>query len=371
MKSRCYCEISLSAIAHNVQEIKKLIHPSTKIMGIVKANGYGAGYYEVSKVLLENGVDFLAVATVKEAIELRKKNINADILIIGYTQKEEIALLEQYDLIQTVVSLEQAKQLQHSKIRTHLKIDTGMGRIGFLYRDNQKNTQDIIEAYQLLKNVEGIFSHFSVADSADDIDIAYTKNQINLFEELVLKLEKQSITFKYKHLQNSYGILNYPELKYDFVRPGILLLGAVSHSDFYNQSNINLKPALSWKSRVAQIKWLDENSAISYGRTFITNKKMKVATITVGYADGYPRSLSNKGYVLINGMRCNIVGRVCMDQMLVDVTNATVEVGDEVVLIGKSKDLEITIEQLAKLDYTITNQIFCAISARVERIYYD
>lgn len=371
MRSRSFCEISNRAIRHNIREIQKMIPTNTKILGIVKANAYGAGFKQVASILNEMGSTILAVATIEEAIQLRNADIHCDILILGHTSFKEMHLLETYHLIQSVFSLEHAKHLAKYNVRTHLKIDTGMGRMGFVYRPFQKNLDEILETLKILKNVEGIFSHFAVADSNSEENLQFTESQIQMFEELRQQIQAHGYHIPYAHLQNSYGIINYPELTYDFVRPGILLLGAVSHMDFYEKQRLNLQPALTWKCKVGLVKEVAANSSISYGRTFIAPQKMKVATITVGYADGYPRCLSNKGSVLINGKRCPILGRVCMDQIVVDVTGISVKVDDEVVLIGKSGNEEIKVEELALLADTITNDIFCMISERVERIYYD
>lgn len=371
MRSRSYCEISLSAIAHNVKEIQKRIPPNTEIMGIVKANAYGAGDIKVYRVLANLGVKTFAVATIEEALHLRENGCNEDILILGHTSFKEVHLLKKYNLIQSVFSFVHAKHLADNGIRVHFKIDTGMGRMGFVYREQQKNTEEIISALKLFEKVEGIFSHFAVSDSKQDEDIIFTHQQIELFEELKKKIKEAGIHIPTSHIQNSYGIINFPNLKYDFVRPGILLLGSKSLDNLHETIHLDLKPAVTWKCKVGLIKEIEAKTSISYGRTFIASQKMKVATITVGYADGYPRALSNKGYVLINGHRCNILGRVCMDQMVVDVTGVDVEIDDEVILIGKSKTLEIKTEDLAALADTISNDIYCMISERVERLYYE
>lgn len=372
MENRCYCEISRSAIKHNIRVIQNYIPDTSNIMGIVKANGYGIGYEELAKALIEEGVHFLAVATLKEALELRECGIECDILILGHTAFKDIPLLKKYDLIQSVFSYEHAKMLHHDGIRTHIKLDTGMNRMGIVYQNHDKRMDEILRCVTLLQDkVEGIFTHFSVSDSDLEENLNFTNNQIDLFNEVVDILESKGIHLKYKHLANSYGIVNYPDCAKDFVRPGILLLGAHSNYECYQKSKLDFKPVLSWKCRVGLVKEVEKNTPVSYGKTFISDKKMKLATITCGYADGYPRELSNKGIVIINDVKCKIVGRICMDQMLVDVSGVEVKVDDEVILVGQSTSQCILMEDLASWCNTITNDLFCRISTRVERVYYD
>lgn len=371
MENRCYCEISCSLISHNIKLIQSIIPDQSSILGIVKANGYGIGYQQLALQLKNAGVSIFAVASLSEAIELRAVLPQEDILILGYTPVKDIALIEKYGFIQSIFSYEYALALSKYKVRTHLKIDTGMSRMGIIYHEADKRIDEIFKIKEVLNDIEGIFTHFSVADSDESDDIQFSLKQVQLFDECVQKLEDSGINFKYKHVANSYGIINFPQLKYDFVRPGILLLGAHSSYECYQKSEYDFKPVLTWKCKVGLIKELKAGTPISYGRTKITEKDMKVATITCGYADGYPRQLSNKGYVLIKGQRCPILGRVCMDQMVVDVTGLEVYLDDEVILIGKSDREEIRVEDIALWCNTITNDIFCGISSRVERIYYD
>lgn len=371
MENRCYCEISRSLISHNIQLIQSLIPDNTKVLGIVKANGYGIGYEELAKVLQKCGVEIFAVASLKEAIELRELDFKEDILILGHTPTKDIPLLKKYNLIQSVFSYQHAKELSVYQVRTHIKLDTGMSRMGVVYQSEDKRLEELIKITKVLNHIEGIFTHFSVSDSDEEQDIEFSLNQVYLFNECVELLKEQGITFKYQHIANSYGIVNFPELNYDYVRPGILLLGAHSSYACFQKNEYDFKPVLTWKCRVGLVKEIKKGTPISYGRTKIADKDMKVATITCGYADGYPRELSNKGCVLINGYRCLILGRVCMDQMVVDVTDIEVTVDDEVVLVGKSKSQEIRMEDLALWCNTITNDLFCRISSRVERVYYD
>lgn len=370
-KNRTWCEISLPAIYANLHTIQTLIPQQTKILGIVKANGYGIGDVAISKLLVNAGVNVLATATVEEAITLRKHGIEVDILILGYTMEKDYHLLEQYHLIQSVFSYQEAQALSKFKIRTHLKIDTGMSRMGFMYQNDQKDYDSIKKSVEILPYLEGIFSHFAVSDSLSDEDVQFTHQQINLFDEVVSRLETDGHVIKYKHLQNSYGILNYPQLQYDFVRPGLILYGGRASEHEITTANVNIQPVVTWKTRVGLVKYVNEDATISYGRTYQAKINQKVATVTIGYADGYPRNFSNQFYVLIHGKKCNILGRVCMDQMLVDVSDVDVNVGDEVVLIGKSGEQEISIEAFAQAANTISNDILCRISERVERIYVE
>lgn len=373
-KSRAWEIIDYDAIAHNVEEIQKLVG-NEKIMGIVKANAYGHGAVECAKALKAAGVDFFAVATIDEALQLREGGIEENILILGYTPLEHIHYLVEKNLIQTLVSLDYAKELNtyakknNTVIRGHCKVDTGMGRIGIVYQDNHKHMDEIIEEYQLPNvQVEGIFSHFPISDELDKK--AYSDHQVELFEEVLNNLKEAGIDPGIRHIQNSYGILNFGDLGYDYCRPGLLYMGVTSDDTIPIASNPDFIPIMSLYANISMIKEIDKGQSISYGRHFIAEKPTKVASITIGYADGLPRICSNKGLeVLVHGKRCKIIGNICMDQCMVDVTDVKdVKAGDVVCIVGVQGDQKVTIDEISRKANTINNETLCGISARVPRI---
>lgn len=373
-KSRAWEIIDYDAIAHNVEEIQKLVG-NEKIMGIVKANAYGHGAVECAKALKAAGVDFFAVATIDEALQLREGGIEENILILGYTPLEHIHYLVEKNLIQTLVSLDYAKELNayakknNTVIRGHCKVDTGMGRIGIVYQDNHKHMDEIIEEYQLPNvQVEGIFSHFPISDELDKK--AYSDHQVELFEEVLNNLKEAGIDPGIRHIQNSYGILNFGDLGYDYCRPGLLYMGVTSDDTIPIASNPDFIPIMSLYANISMIKEIDKGQSISYGRHFIAEKPTKVASITIGYADGLPRICSNKGLeVLVHGKRCKIIGNICMDQCMVDVTDVEdVKAGDVVCIVGVQGDQKVTIDEISRKANTINNETLCGISARVPRI---
>lgn len=376
-KTRSWVSIDRNAILHNVEEIKKLIDVETEIMAIVKANAYGHGDTVIAKLLENHGIKMFAVSSVDEALALRQVGVTSDILILGYTPEVHFHYLVEEDLIQTFLSLDYARKLNEFAqkvdflIRGHIKVDTGMGRLGIRYVDNDQHMDEILEIFEL-KNlkVEGIFSHFSVADERDRDNLAYTAHQNELFEEVLKVLASRKIVSLKAHIQNSYGILNY-KMKYDYVRPGLLLLGVTSDDSIEINSSPNFIPALSWYANVSYVKKVKVGSNISYGRNYCCQSDKMIATVSVGYADGVPRNASNKGMcVLVNGKRCPIVGNICMDQIMVDVSDVEdVKEGDVVTLIGKQGDERVTVDEWSRCVGTINNETFCRISSRVPRFY--
>lgn len=373
LKPRVIAEVDLRAIRHNYREIRKIIPKEVKIMGVVKADAYGHGAIRVSKVLQEEGVDRLAVAIAKEGEELRVSDIKLPILVLGYTPKADIELLIVNDLTQTIFSYEMAKYISteagkfNKIINVHIKIDTGMGRIGFL-----PNTNSIIEIRKIMTlpniNVEGLFTHFSTSDEEDP---SYTKEQWSIFKGFINELKDFDIDIPLIHAANSGAILNHTHTYLDIVRPGILLYGHYP-SKFLENYKLSLIPSMTLKTQIVHVKELMENKFISYGKSFKTNQKTKIATIPIGYADGYPRNLSNKSHVLINGQFAKVIGKICMDQFMVNVTNVTnVNVGDEVVLFGFQFNKCIHIEDLASICQTINYELISTIGKRVPRRYID
>lgn len=376
-RSRAWVSVDRNAILHNIEEIHKLIDEPTKIMAVVKANAYGHGDCVVAKLLESRGIDTFAVSSVDEAINLRKVGIQGDILILGYTPECHFHYLVEENLIQNFLSLDYAKKLEdfgkeyHVLIRGHIKVDTGMGRLGIRYTDDEKNYEKIKAIYLFDHlEVEGIFSHYSVADELDDVNLAYTNHQTELFEEVLQRLEKDGIPVGKKHIQNSYGVLNF-RMNYDYVRPGLLILGVTSDDSIAIHSNPDFIPALSWKANISYVKKVKKGSSISYGRHYICESDRVIATCSIGYADGVPRNASNCGMeVLVHGKRCKIVGNICMDQMMVDVSEIDdVSEGDVITLVGKENDEQIKIDEWSRCVHTINNDMLCRITSRVPRFY--
>lgn len=352
-----WTEVNLDAIAQNVKNIKKLIGEKKELMAVVKGNAYGHDILEVSPVVLENGATRLAVARLEEAIFLRKAGITVPILVLGLTLKQQAEFLVSYDITPAVCEFEMIEKLSESAVqmnkmtKIHLKVDTGMGRIGIFPYDVLR----FIKRIKALKNVEieGIFTHFSVADEKDKF---YTEEQFRKFIEILTILEKEGIKIPIKHVGNSATLLDLPHMWLDMVRPGIAIYGLYPSKEV--KKTINLIPAQQFKTKIVFIKELPPGESISYGRTYITKRRMRVASLPVGYADGYNRLLSNQGEVLVRGQRVTIIGRVCMDHCMIDVTNLTqVEIGDEVVLWGRQGEEMITVEEIAQKIRTINYEI--------------
>ncbi len=353
-ESRCWAEIDTAKIMHNVEEIRKMIPAKTKIMGIVKANAYGHGDVRIARELIRCGVDFFGVSSIDEALRLREAAIQTPILVLGYTPPCHFHYLHEYDIIQTLLSKAYAQDLAHYAqthdvvIRAHVKVDTGMSRLGIQCKDTCWDIDDVKDLYHLSHiKTEGIFSHFSVSDVLDHgEDEAFTKHQIELFDRVLQALNDAGIQPGITHLQNSYGIINYPDLHYDYVRPGLLHLGVGSDDTILTNQKPDLWPIMTWKANVSYVREIEAGCSVSYGRHFIAQKRMRVATISCGYADGYPRCLSNTGKeVLIHGRRAKIIGNVCMDQMMIDVSYiADVYANDTVVLFCYDHDKLLTFD---------------------------
>ncbi|WP_294350225.1 alanine racemase [uncultured Clostridium sp.] len=365
-----WAEVDLDAIKFNIENIKK-ISKDKDIVAVVKADAYGHGAVDIVPTLLENGAKKLAVAMISEAQELIRNNITAPIIILGYTPLEYGELLVNNLIEQTVYDLDYAKKLSDiavslgKRAKIHIAIDTGMGRIGFLPNENSIN---IIEEIWKLEGIEitGIFTHFSTADEKDK---EYTYEQFNKIKFVISELEKRNINIPFKHVSNSGAIIDLPETYLDGVRAGIILYGYYP-SDEVKKDRLPLKKALTLKTKVSHVKELDEGMYVSYGRKFKTSRKTKIATIPIGYADGYSRLLSKKAKVIINGKLANVVGNICMDQCMVDVTDiGEVSVGDEVILLGSEGNLKFDADDMANLLGTINYEILCMIKQRIPRVY--
>ena len=365
---RTYCIIDKSALLENIKKIKSKLSRDVKLMCVVKANAYGHGAVAIAK-LCEGHADYFGVATIDEGVELRQNGIRNPILILGNTPPCDYDKLIEYDLQATVFSLESAKLLNKYcsdkgvKAKVHIAVDSGMGRIGFL-----PNEKTAAQQVFYLKNltVQGIFTHFACADEKAR---EYTDMQVSKFDAFLEYFNQSDIDIPIVHACNSAGILNgYPN--YSMVRAGIALYGLDPSSTIDGLSF--LRPVLSWHTSVVHIKKLKEGEGVSYGRTFVADKDMTVATLPVGYADGYPRILSGKSYVLIRGKRAPVIGRICMDQMMVDVSDIDgVSLYDDVTLIGEQDGEVISAELLGRSARSINYEIVCSISPRVKRIYVD
>lgn len=353
---RVYAEVDLDAIRHNLIKIKE--HVKRKLLVVIKANAYGHGALKVAQAT-HHIADYFAVATIEEAIALREADIKNPILILGYVSPEYFSELVKYDIEQTVFDYESAKLLAKMGGKAHLAVDTGMGRIGFMPDDEGLRTIKKISELEGIK-LEGIFTHFSTADEKDK---SFTNEQFELFSNFVKRLEENGVHIPIKHVANSATIVDLPHFGLDMVRSGIITYGLKPSGDV---GDLDIKPALKLKTHVVHVKKVPKGTPISYGRTYVTDKERVIATIPVGYADGYPRALSNKGRVVINGCYAPIVGRVCMDQFMVDVTHIpNVKVGDMVSLI----DEMIPVEEIAGIEGTINYETVCKISDRVPRVY--
>lgn len=369
MNKRVWAEINLNAVAHNIKAIRQITNENAKIMAVVKADAYGHGVFEVTKTLLENGADYLAVALVDEALQLRKSGIIVPILVLGGVSDESIGDMVANDIMATVFSYDFAKHLSDiatkmgRTAKIHIKIDTGMSRIGYL-AENEDTVDEIEKIYNLPSvEIDGIFSHFACSDETDS---SYTHKQFDLFTDICKKLEKRNIKIPIKHICNSAGIMMYPEMHLDMVRPGIIMYGLYP-SEEVDKTKLDLIPAMSVKAEVTMVKDTEAGRGVSYGKTYITDKKTKLATVPVGYADGYSRLLTGKAKMLCGGKSVDIVGRICMDQCMIDVTNVNnINVGDEVTIFG---DTAITADDVAKWLGTINYEIICMIGKRVPRVY--
>ena len=365
-----WAEINLNALEYNFKQIKHLIKKDTKVLVAVKANAYGHGAVPVAKRLKRLGVDYLGVASVDEGIELRKARISTPILVFVTALSREVKDLVKYRLTSTVCSLELAKALdreafrQSTKACVHIKIDTGMGRLGIWHRESLDFIKKLVSLKNL--NLEGIYTHFPSADS----DKRFTNQQIEYFNDLISKLDSLSIHIPLRHAANSMATVSYRHAHLNLVRPGLMIYGLYPVPELRNR--IRLKPVLSLKSKIVFLKKVPAGRSISYGRTHITAHPTVIATLPIGYADGYNRVLSNKSLVLVESKRVPVVGRICMDQTMIDVGSIPdAKIGQEVVLIGRQGRNRISAEELAKIARTISYEIVCQISSRIPRLYLD
>lgn len=361
-----WTEINLKALRDNYRAIRLYVSGKADIIAVVKQSAYGHGLIPVSRELRRQGVDFFGVASIEEAVSLREDGFKGNIIVLTSILEEFVSYFLEYDLIPTVVDLGFAKKLnkeaglKDKKVPVHIKIDTGMGRLGPGYKQAHLFIKELTKFKNL--GLEGIYTHFPVADT----DTIFTNFQIEAFNRFVFSLNKENIVFKYCHCANSMGIVNYPNAHFNMVRPGLILYGIKPSLN----CDLVLGPVLTLKSKVVFVKKSEQGSSVGYGRTFFVDKESRIATIAVGYADGYPWALSNRAKVIINDKLFNVVGRVCMDHIMVDLKDDyDIKQGQEVILIGKSKNHQITAEDLAQEARTIPYEIVSRLSSRIPRIY--
>ena len=365
---RTFAEIDTDAILHNLCELKKCIGEKTKTCAVIKADGYGHGAVTVAEILADK-VDFFAVAAADEAIELRNSGIRNNILILSYTHADDFEELIENDISLTVFNYNRAKEINNAAeklsktAKIHIAIDTGMTRIGFF---PDKNAISEIKAICALKNIEteGIFSHYACADTADK---TVSEKQTASFRNFIDECKNEGITFPIHHICNSAGISEFTE-HFDMVRMGISLYGLYP-SDEVDKTKVVLIPAMTYKSHIISIKETEPDTGISYGHTYKTDGKRTIATVSAGYADGYPRALSNCGRVIINGQYAPIVGRICMDMFMIDITGIDAKVTDEVILFGSDGNLCIAAEEIGEKSMSFNYEVICGVSRRIPRVY--
>lgn len=370
--SRVYAKIDLDAIAYNMEQMKQNIRPETKVMAVIKADGYGHGAVQIAEMMERwNYIWGFAVATLDEAVVLRTEGIQKPILVLGCVFPDQYMEMLKHEIRMNIYTEEMAESISRMAAREgktaymHIKLDTGMSRLGFGINEQSAETIKRISKMPNV-NMEGIFTHFTKADEKDK---SFTKKQIQEFVWMTERLKEKNVRFTYEHCSNSAGIIDVPEANFDIVRAGISTYGLYP-SEEVDKTNVKLKPALALKSHVAFVKEIERGTPVSYGGTFVAKEKMKIATIPVGYADGYPRSLSNKGYVLIRGKKAPILGRVCMDQFMVDVTQIEgVSFGDKVTMIGKDGNEILPVEVLSELSGRFNYEFVCDLGKRIPRVY--
>ncbi len=368
---RVYAEINLDAIVKNVDNLMALTKENTGALAVVKADGYGHGDVAVAKAVAQKVTGY-AVATLDEAVNLRENGVKKPILVLGYVDPYEFDILVSHEItatefdVETAQLLADAARVQKKQAHCHIKVDTGMRRIGL---EPDENGIAIVKQITALKELsaDGIFTHFAASDETDKTS---AEHQFKLFTDFTGRLEKEGIHFTYRHCANSAAVIDMPQVDLDMVRLGIAMYGMYP-SDEVKKEKVELFPALDLKSHITMVKEIPAGEKVSYGGTFTTTRTTKLATVSVGYGDGYPRALSSKGYVLVRGQKAPIVGRVCMDQMMVDVTDIkNVTRADIVTLIGKDGDAEITVEEIAALAGTFNYEFVCDLGKRIPRSYY-
>lgn len=374
---RTWAEIDLNKIEKNYDICRSMLRDGVKMMGVIKADGYGHGAVAYAEIFSKKGCEWFAVSNLDEALQIREAGIETPILILGFTPAEKAEVLAFNNIAQAVYNREYAAALsknavaQGVQVNVHIKVDTGMSRIGFLYQDSEDDaaTIDAIEAACKLPGLyaQGIFQHFAVADCGEEGEV-YTRLQYDLFLDVIRRLQKRGTDFELYHCCNSAGASEYRDLQLNMARLGIVIYGLTS-SDLVKEQ-WGIEPVMSVKSVVAMVKEIEAGTTVSYGRTFTAANDMKIATIPIGYADGYTRRLSGNGArMIIKGAYVPIIGTICMDMCMVDVTGLDVKAGDAVTVIGKEGDKAVTVDEIAAKSGTINYEITCDISKRVPRVY--
>lgn len=374
---RTWAEIDLDALDYNIKHIKASVPEGHRIMGIVKADAYGHGDGFVARRLAESGFAWFGVSNIEEAISLRNEGIKQPILVLGYTPVECAGLMAKHNVTQAIVSLEYAKLLQEKAVEAgvtvdvHVKLDTGMTRVGFQCdeEDFDESVDGIVEVSKLPNiHITGIFTHFAVADTYSGDSPEYTEMQFGRYKKMVNACKEKGVELGLCHCANSAATISYPEKHLDMVRSGVITYGMLPSGEC--EGRIDIKPVMTLKTSIALVKHVKAGTQISYGRTYTADKDRMIATVPIGYADGYNRLLSNKARMLVNGQYAPVVGRVCMDQLMLDVTEIpNVKMGDEVVVFGRQGDNVIPIEELADIIGTINYEMTCVVTKRVPRIY--
>ena len=364
--SRAWLEIDLDNLTHNAKTLQEAMPSKCELMAVVKTEAYGHGAFTVSACLNRIGVKAFAVATIDEGIALRKYGIRGEILVLGYTDIHRAAELKKYDLMQTLIGFEYAHLLnaQGIPVKVHIKIDTGMHRLG-IPSDNVSQVKKIFAMKNI--KVSGIYTHLCCSDSRLPNDVAFTQKQIDKFYNLIDILKSDNIPIPKTHIQSSYGLLNYPNLNCDYARIGIALFGVLASPDYETTIKLDLRPVLSLKTKVILIQAVSKGESVGYSRAFTAKRNSKIAILPVGYGDGFPRNLScGRGYALIGGQSAPIVGRICMDQLAVDITDIrNISVGDIATLIGKDAGAELSSPIVAEKSESISNELLCRMGSRL------
>lgn len=377
IQKRTWAQIDLDAAAHNLAVIRRRIGEKPLLCCVIKADAYGHGAVRLAKEYEALGADWLALSNIEEALQLRRAGVSLPMLVLGYTPPEAAPELAENNISQCAYSAEYCAALSENAVKSgvsvkiHIKADTGMSRLGFYFQDAVRDAaavEEIAAACRLPGLIpEGIFTHFAVSDGGADGE-AYTRRQLSCFTALVAALREKGVTFPICHCANSGATLDYPESYLDMVRAGVILYGLEPSEDVAQPDDF--RPVLSLKTVISHIKEIEPGTDVSYGRTYTAQSRVRVATVPIGYADGYSRQLSNRGFMLVHGVRCPILGKVCMDQCMIDISAVpAAQVGDTVTVIGRDGGGEITVDELAALLGTIHYEIVCGISKRVTRVY--
>lgn len=367
-----WAEVNLDHLAHNIREVRRVTRKDALVTAVIKADGYGHGAVHIAQTLLDNGADRLAVATLTEALQLRKYFKTTEILILGYTEASSIALAIENNLIQTIYDHHQAVAFNDvavsmdKKLKIHIKLDTGMTRLGMMPTDE---TLEVIEDMMSLSHlvVEGMYTHFA---RADEVDKSTTDVQVKAFNKIREGLKNKNIELAIYHVSNSAGIIDLSSYNYDMVRAGIMLYGLYPSSEVA-KNEVKLKEVMSLHAKISRVQEVPAEVGVSYGHQYTTKEKRTIGTLPLGYADGYSRSLTFKAEAIIKGkqVKVPVIGRICMDQCMIDVTGLDVAMGDEVILFGRDGDMEISIDEIAQHLNTINYEVVCMINKRVPRVY--